>query len=140
MYPAIADANSAVVPSHLSFAGWAPGNGQPVMFDFGSPPVGNLWMIRSVTIYGGNPFTVVEAFTCSLFTGDVYNFSVATLHITQMVIPSTVYVPDSAIVCHPGDNVIISTSKSVDNGQNIGANISVEEWRQDELIRECGNW
>lgn len=124
---------------HLSFAAWAPGDGRQVIFDFGCPPVGNLWMVRLVTTYGHGDSDVGIPYTCSLYRGDPVNLNLATLIAGGIRVPATFLVSDTATYCHTRENLFLMTSGPVNSAQAIGANVNVEEWIEAEISRGDGS-
>lgn len=110
----------------------------PVTLSFYSPPTGSIWQVRSITTFGTDDHTVVASVVCALYAGDRLNLSLASLKVVGLTIPSTTFIPDTAIWCHPTEELVIITSGVIASGQNIGANIVVEEWKEKDVSRNSG--
>lgn len=130
-------------PLYLSRAMQALGDGinPTVTVDIGSPPVGSIWQLRVATVFGFDDHTVVSGVTCGLYCGDPYNLSLASLKMTGLIIPSTTFIPDTAIWCHPNENVVLFATGSapIAAGQQIGMCLTVEEWLEQDVSRGNSN-
>jgi len=125
-------------PFYLSRTASATGTGAIVFLDLGAPPTGSIWQIRCITLFGNDDHTVVSSVTGSLYTGDYLNLSLASLKVTGLSFPSTTFIPDTAIWCHPNENLVIATSAIISAGQQVGANVVVEEWKERDVSRSLG--
>jgi|SRR5882762_3174187 len=127
----------------------------PVTLDLGSPPTGSIWQIRWATTFGWDAFTGVYTgdpataplVAGALFVGDPYNLSLAGLLLGGLTIPITRFVPDTVMWCHPNQNLIVQfgytlqngTGLYVQNGQQVGVNVGIEEWKEADVSRKTGH-
>jgi hypothetical protein len=83
----------------------------------------------------------------ALFTGDPFNLSLAGLLIGSLTIPTTRFVPDTVMWCHPQQNLIAQfgflqepsgTGFYVQAGQQVGLNVGIEEWKERDVSRKSG--
>lgn len=125
-------------PIYLSRADTDISNGGIVQIDLGAPPVGSIWQLRYITLFGNDDSTAIGGIVCALYCGDPANLSLAQLKLTGLAIPSATFIPDTCIWCHPNENVVVKTSASVTLGQQVGAIIGIEEWRQRDVSRLGG--
>jgi hypothetical protein len=125
-------------PIYLSRSGAVIGTGAAAIVDVGRPPVGSIWQLRYITIFGNDSFTVVSGLTCSLFCGDPVSPSLAQLKLTGLAAPSATFIPDTCIWCHPTDSVFLTTSIALPAGQQLGANLGIEEWLLRDVSRLSG--
>jgi len=120
-----------------------------VILDCLAPPTGSIWQVRSITTFGIDAFTAVTVdgtpagvkVFAALYVGDSLNLNLAGLKITGLAIPSTTYVPDTVMWCHPNENLVIQvgTPGAVPQpGQQVGVNINIEEWRERDVSRMTG--
>src|SRR5882757_1688172 len=137
-------------PFYMSRTASGIGNGTtPVILDCLAPPTGSIWQIRSITTFGVDAFsqvfisgsTTVPLFA-ALFVGDSLNLNLAGLKITGLQFPSTTYVPDTVMWCHPNENLVLLVGQAGGGvaavGQQVGVNIAVEEWRERDVSRMNG--
>jgi hypothetical protein len=110
----------------------------PFGLDLGSPNVGYIWQLRFVTMFGNDDHTVLSGISASVYAGDFYNPTLANLKIVGAPIPSTQYVPDTVMWVHPGESLYVLTSTTPTVGQQIGANIGVEIWRERDVSMNAG--
>lgn len=113
----------------------------PILLDLLAPPTGSIWQLRSITMFGIDAFTVVENVFCAVFVGDLLNLSLAGLKVTGLAIPSTTYVPDTVMWCHPNENLVVQVGMPGAvpvAGQQVGVNIGIEEWRERDVSRSTG--
>jgi len=120
-----------------------------VILDCLAPPTGSIWQIRSITTFGFDAFsqvfisgsTTVPLFA-AMFVGDSLNLNLAGLKITGLQFPSTTYVPDTVMWCHPNENLVLLVGQAGGGvaavGQQVGVNIAVEEWRERDVSRMNG--
>ncbi len=125
-------------PIYLTRVDTTVSTGGVVQLDLGAPPVGSIWQIRFVTMFGNDESTVVGGITGALFCGDPANLSFAQLRVPGMAIPSLTFIPDTCMWCHPNEDLVIKTSAVVTSGQQIGAVVGIEEWRQRDVSRLGG--
>jgi hypothetical protein len=137
--------NDAVSPLHhkprplyIRRSASAIGTGAVVTLDLGAPPNGSIWQVRVATLFGSDDHTTISNLTGALYTGDAANPSLASLHVTGLAFPSTTTFPDTAMWCHPNENLILVTSGTVDAAQQVGINVTVEEWKEHEVSRNSG--
>jgi hypothetical protein len=105
----------------------------------GAPPTGSIWQVRCITVYGNDFSTVPSpAYTLALIIGNPDNPSLTGLKVTGLATPSTTFIPDTAIWCHPNEALIIQSGGTVTAGQQVGVNITVEEWREADVSRSSG--
>jgi len=128
----------------------ATGNGNatsPVILDCLAPPTGSIWQVRSITMFGTDAFTTLKdsggtnSIFAALFVGDSLNLNLAGLKITGLAVPSTTYVPDTVMWCHPNENLIVqvgTTGSVLAAGVQVGVNIAIEEWRERDVSRMNG--
>lgn len=133
---AVRDADAR--PIYTSRTNVVVGTGALAIIDLGSPPVGSIWQLRLITIFGNDDHTVVSGVTASLYCGDPAGLNLTQLVLTGLPIPSSTFIPDTCVWCHPQANVVIATSAAVLAGQQVGATIVVEEWRQKDVSRLTG--
>lgn len=112
--------------------------GGVVSIDLGAPPVGSIWLLRYITVFGNDDTTVVAGITGALYCGDAANLSLSQLRIPNLVIPSCTFMPDTCVWCHPNENVVVKTSTVVPATVQIGAIVGIEEWRQKDVSRLGG--
>lgn len=125
-----------------------PGDGVPLILDCLAPPTGSIWQVRSITMFGNDAFTSVfnnlaspTPIFAALFVGDSLNLNLAGLKITGLAVPSTTYVPDTVMWCHPNENLIVQVGTPgfvLAAGQQVGVNINIEEWRERDVSRMNG--
>jgi hypothetical protein len=132
------DRNTEPRPIYLSRSNTLIGSGVAGVVDLGRPPVGSIWQLRYITLFGNDDHTVVGGMTCALYCGDPVAPSLAQLKLTGLAVPSATFIPDTCIWCHPTDNVFVATSTTVTAGQQIGATIGIEEWLQKDVSRLSG--
>lgn len=107
-----------------------------ITLDIGAPPSGRLWQIRVATLFGNDDHTVVSGTTMSVYVADPLNPSLAGLLVTGLAVPSTTFFPDTCLWCHPAENIILVSNIAVT--QQIGVNVSIEEWRENEISQNSG--
>lgn len=135
-------------PFYMSRTASANGNGTaPVILDCLAPPTGSIWQVRSITMFGIDAFTTLKdsggtnSIFAALFVGDSLNLNLAGLKITGLAVPSTTYVPDTVMWCHPNENLIVqvgTTGSVLAAGIQVGVNIAIEEWRERDVSRMNG--
>lgn len=125
-------------PIYMSRSNVDIGDGVNGLIDLGAPPVGSLWQLRLITLFGNDDHTVVAGLTAALYCGNPTNLSLSQLVLTGLPIPSSTFIPDTCVWCHPQANVVIATSAAVSAGQQVGATIVIEEWRQRDVSRLGG--
>lgn len=125
-------------PIYLSRSNTIIGAGVSGVIDLGRPPVGSIWQLRYITLFGNDDHTVVAGISAALYCGDPVATSLAQLKLTGLAFPSATFIPDTCIWCHPTDNVFVATSAAVTAGQQLGATIGVEEWLQRDVSRLSG--
>jgi|ERR1700744_2001973 len=119
----------------------------PCILNFYAPPTGNLWQVRYVTTFGDDAYTSVDdggspavPMIGALFAGDpMTSPSLAQLLLTGFRFPGTTYVPDTTTWCHPNQSLFIVTGLYAGAaGQQVGAVIGIEEWRERDVSRNSG--
>lgn len=125
-------------PFYLSRTAAFKGVGAAHILNLQAPPSGSIWQVRCITMFGNDDHTVVANLLAALYTGDPQNLSLASLKVVGLAIPSTTFIPDTAIWCHPNENVCINFSDVIPAGQMVGANIVVEEWKERDVSRNSG--
>src|SRR5690242_7120308 len=116
-------------PIYLSRADTDISLGGIVQIDLGAPPVGSIWQLRYITLFGNDDSTAIGGIVCALYCGDPANLSLAQLKLTGLAIPSATFIPDTCIWCHPNENVVVKASAVVAAGQQVGAIVGFENWR-----------
>jgi hypothetical protein len=106
--------------------------------NLGAPPTGSIWQVRCITCYGNDFSSVVTGVTLALIIGNPDNPSLTGLKVTGLAVPSTTFIPDTAIWCHPNEALIIQSGGVVTANQQIGVNVTVEEWREADVSRSSG--
>lgn len=114
------------------------GTGSTMVIDLGSPPVGSIWQLRYVTLFGNDDNTTVAGVTMGLYCGNPTQLSLAQLKIPGLAVCSFTVIPDTCIWCHPNENLVLRSSGVVNLGQQIGGIIGVEEWLQRDVSRLGG--
>jgi hypothetical protein len=131
---------------------YADGVNNAFVLGFGGPPSGSLWQIRWVTTFGSDAFTPLASSASpavplqgAMFAGDpVTSPSLAQILLTNITFPITRYVPDTTTWCHPNQDLFITTgiasgaSYTPTAGQQIGAVVGIEEWREADVSRNSG--
>jgi hypothetical protein len=107
-----------------------------VTLDIGACPAGRLWQIRVATLFGTDDHTVVSAVTMSMYVADPLNPGLHGLLVTGLAVPSTTFFPDTCLWAHPAENIILVSSGTVT--QQIGVNVTIEEWREHEVTQNSG--
>jgi hypothetical protein len=135
-------------PFYYTRAATATSNGTAAsVLNFFGPPTGSLWQLRFVTTFGSDAFTPVASGANppvptlgALFAGDPETSpSLAQLLLVGLQFPSTTYVPDTTTWCHPNQSLFIVTGGYVPpNGQQLGAVVGIEEWREEDVSRNSG--
>lgn len=118
----------------------------PTTLTFHGPPTGSLWQIRFITTFGIDAYTpVVNGSTPptpmvgALYAGDPTRTpSLAQLLLVGFQFPSTTYVPDTTMWCHPGQSLFIVTGSYIPPAQQIGAVAGIEEWKESAISRHSG--
>lgn len=126
-------------PFYLTRVAAAIGTGAVIRLDLGAPPTGSIWQVRVITLYGTDDHTAVSSVVGALYTGNSDNLTLASLKITGMAFPSTTFIPDTAIWCHPNENLVLQTSAVISAGQQVGVNVTVEEWKEHQVSRNSGH-
>jgi hypothetical protein len=125
-------------PFYLSRTDTDVSSGGIVQIDLGAPPVGSIWQLRYITLFGNDDSTVIGGVSAALYCGTPSNLTLAQLKVPGLAIPSLTFIPDTCIWCHPSENLVIKTSTVVTAGQQIGATVGIEEWRQRDVSRLGG--
>lgn len=125
-------------PIYMSRSNVDIGDGVNGIIDLGAPPVGSLWQLRLITLFGNDDHTVVAGMTAAMYLGNPASLSLAQLVLTGLAIPSATFIPDTCVWCQPQANVVVATSIAVPAGQQVGATVVIEEWRQRDVSRIGG--
>lgn len=135
-------------PFYLTRAATAIGNGTgPAVLNLFGPPSGSLWQIRFITTFGSDAYTTVTdsadpgvPVLGALYAGDPETSpSLAQLLLLGFQFPSTTYVPDTTMWCHPNQSLFITTGGAqVQSGQQVGCVAGIEEWRESDVSRNSG--
>lgn len=130
--------NAEPRPIYLSRSNTVTGTGALATVDLGSPPTGSIWLLRFITLFGNDDHTVIGGLTCSLYCGDAAALSFAQLKLTGLAVPSSTFIPDTCMWCHPTENVCVTTSAVLAAGQQLGACVGIEEWLIRDVSRLSG--
>jgi hypothetical protein len=116
------------------------GNGVTVpLLDLGSPPVGRIWNLRSISVFGADAFTVPSGSTeFAVYFGDIAGVSFAQLKMCNKAIPQTVTSSSDAYWCHANENIIVQTNGAPANGVNLTATAEIVEWRTADIYTRSG--
>lgn len=114
------------------------GTGIAAVLNYGSPPVGSAWQIRYITLFGSDDHTAIPGMTASLYVGDPSNLSLMSLRITGLAIPSTTFISRDALWIRPNEGMCLNLPLAISTGQMIGANIAIEEWKEQDTQRNTG--
>lgn len=126
-------------PFYLTRSAALIGTGKIITLDLGTPPTGSIWNVRGIALFGNDDHSAIASgITCSLYVGNASSLTLAGLRVPNMPIPFAQYVSPWALMCHPTENLIVLTSGIALAGQQVGANISVEEWREHDISRSIG--
>jgi hypothetical protein len=126
---------------------WGDGSNENLILNFFAPPSGSIWQIRFVTTFGNDAFTNINdggnpavPLVGALFAGDPESSpSLAQLLLTGFQFPATTYVPDTTTWCHSNQSLFIVTGLMAPaNGQQVGAVVGIEEWRERDVSRNSG--
>lgn len=123
-------------PMAMGAGGGFINNAGGVTLDLGAPPSGRLWQIRVCTLFGNDDHTVVSGATMSLYVADPLNPGLHGLLVTGLAVPSTTFFPDTCLWAHPAENIVLVSSGTIT--QQIGANVTIEEWREREVSQNSG--
>lgn len=108
------------------------------VLDLGSPPVGRIWCVTFISLYGADDHTVVAAVSGAVYTGDPNSLSLMGLVIPVLAFPSSTQISDDVLWVHANENLCVQTSASGAAGQQFGANAVVQEWRDHEKTQKTG--
>jgi hypothetical protein len=132
------DSTNDARPIYTSRSAAVVGTGALAILDLGRPPTGSIWLLRYITLFGNDFFTVVSGMTCGMYVGDPVSPSLAQLRIPGLAVPSCTFIPDTCMWCHPTDAVFVVTSIVVPAGQQVGATVGIEEWLLKDVSRLSG--
>lgn len=125
-------------PLYLPRSAAVIGAGSIAVLDLGSPPVGSVWQVRCITLYGADDHTVLASTVFAVYTGDSLNAGLHSLRIPGLAIPSVTFIPDTGFMVHANESLFIQSSTSIAAGQQVGCNILLEEWKEHEISRSSG--
>lgn len=118
------------------------------VLNFFGPPTGSLWQIRFITTFGSDAYTSLNngaspavPLLGALYAGDPSTSpSLAQLLATGFQFPSTTFFPDTTVWCHPNQSLFVVTGGGYtpSAGQQIGAVVGLEEWREEDVSRNSG--
>lgn len=108
---------------------------------FGSPIIGSMWFIRSVTLFGNDDSTTVlntlgAPLTAGLYIGaSVMSPSLANLLVPGMRFPQFNLFDDGGLWVTAQETLFFITSTIPTSGQRIGMNLRYEEWHIADVAR-----
>lgn len=133
-----------VKPIYTTMVDSATGDGvQLFPLDLGSPPVGRMWNLRSITVVGLDAFTAPSAAKFfAVYFGDAPapggTLSLAQLKVANQPIPSTYASGSNALWVHSNENIIVATNAALTATERLVATAEVQEWRVDDVVMRNG--
>lgn len=118
-------------PTYLSFTGARFGAGQIVI---GSPPVGRIWNLLSLTLTGNDDATTVANAKVALYVdSQEQNVSLNNCRVPNLTVPSYATFSKGTVWAHSDGAVIANVSGTVAATDQVVATICVAEWREGDI-------
>lgn len=116
------------------------GTGSVVTLLIGSPPVGRIWEVSSVTVMGNSPFGSIPspAGFFAIYAGNSAAPSIASVLATHMGIPSTTYPSAETLYCHSNQELFLVTDAAVNVPDSVSAIVGIKEWREADVLARSG--
>lgn len=118
-------------PTWLSFTGSRLGAGVIVV---GSPPVGRIWNVLTLTLVGNDDATVVANAAAALYVDSTEgNLSLANCRVPALVVPAFQAFSKGTLWAHSDGSLIVNVSGAVAATDQVVATVSVAEWREGDV-------
>lgn len=132
--------NAPALPIVFTRPASAPGTGSAVVLVIGSPPVGRIWEVSSITVMGNSPFggIVSPAGFFALFAGNSAAPGIASVLATHLALPSTTFPSAETLYCHSSQELFLQTDAAVNAPDSVTAIVGIKEWREADILTRTG--
>lgn len=132
--------NGPALPIVFSRPASAPGAGSQVTLLIGTPPMGRIWEVSSITVMGNSPFggIVSPAGFFALYAGNSAAPSISSVLATHLPLPSTTFPSAETLYCHSSQELFLVTDAAVNAPDNVTAIVGIKEWRESDILARSG--
>lgn len=106
----------------------------------GSPPAGRIWNVRTLTVVCNDDHSLPSgaARNVSLYFGDPFNPTLASLQLVKVPIPSTNFASADALWCPAGLQLFCVTDAALATTDELIVIVNVSEWRVSDIMDGTG--
>jgi hypothetical protein len=98
-----------------------------------SPSVGKVWVVKRVTVTGGDDHSAVANMVAAVYAGDPYNFTLSQLVQPGIAVPYVDTWSTDSFVVHSSEQLFVNWIGTGNvNFQTVSANMQVQEWNEKE--------
>lgn len=118
-------------PTYLSFSGAKFGASNIIV---GSPPVGRIWNILSLTLVGNDDTTTIANARCAMYVdSQEQSLALNNCRVPGLTVPSYVTFSKGTLWAHADGSVIVNVTGAVAATDQVVATITVAEWREGDI-------